>query len=1788
MSPTVKNWTIGILLSLVLIQTWMLIRNNENTAHTLSLDTVVVDSVMRTTIHLQFSAPVPQATRDMTPPATMVPAVAGQWVWTNPYTLKFLAQTPLPLDMEYALTLAEHAFPESLLHGERTVTVRTGTFAVQECTLTELASDAGPDMVELEGQLVFNGPVDPETLLPALRLLDDNGTTTELMLQTQWRSTSLGFRSLPLRKTSRERTLTLEVAPTLTMAEKTLSLGKPFTQKILLRLDPVLRVTDVKPLSEKNRSRIVLEFSAPVAAGALRECLRLTPDTDVLISTHGRTATISGPSDPGASWTLILRQGLRAEDNAVLEQDYTAELHIPDLPPGVDFAAKGMFLPKQGRGLLEVEHVNLDALELTVSRVFPNNLCSLLQDYGYSVFEEGFVGDSVPYHLGSEIHRERISLSSPPNVFQTQTLAMSDLLPEGRPGMYKISLALPSEYKGATRWVLRTDIGLVTKKEHDGYLVWANSIATLQALSGLEIKLVSSKNQILGSARTDEQGLARIPFQHQSGELGHPALILAESGEDFSFISLDRFRINTTGLDVSGAFVSTSGLMGYVYGKRDIYRPGETLDGVVLVRDAHLGIPPDQPVLLEQQDPEGRTLRTLTVRPDAGMANFSLDIPEWSLTGPYSLRLVRGGQMIGEYTYQVEEFVPDRINVEITDTPETARAGERLAFVLSSRYLFGPPAEGLSASARVRLHASTFSPKGFEHFAFGDPGRSFEPVTLLDTTARLDASGHARFETLLPEGLNPPLILEAELRCRVSEQGGRGVTARRRLPVHVHGLYPGIKRLSSQELEPGKPTILEFVTLSPEGKQILHPEMTVTVFQDQWQTVMRHGDNGFSYESVRRPVEISTQRIAPGPGAGNFSIVPPEYGSYRVRLAVPGGAAVETDFYCGGWGYSPWAIHNPARLELVPNKNGYRAGETASVQIRAPFSGKVLVSVEGRNVEHHQIIQLTGNTGQLFIPIREEWQPNVHLTATLVRRGKDIRPGTPGRAFGAIPLFVNSLNNNMPVTVDVPAETRPETELPIRVTTAPHARLTVAVVDEGVLQLAGGANPDPFAHFYAKRGLEVESFDNFALLFPHVLLSRPLTGGGAYLGGASSFMRTEGIRRAKPVTFWSGILTADSSGRITHSVQLPAFQGALRVVAVANTGKSFGTGTALTRVRTPLVLMPTLPRFLGLGDQVDIPITIRNDTPTAGIFQLNATVEGPARLGAMPPTLSLDSGRERTVYLQLRGGDVEGTVRLRLTASGNGELLTVTENIDQRSPLPVVRTMTNGILTEEQREISGPAPQTLFPDTVRRSVRVATQPLLRFSGHLENLLLYPHGCAEQTASKAFPLLYFGALAEELAPKAMNTAGPSGLVHTAIRRLHTMQTSSGGYAWWPGNREPDPWVSVYVCHFLLEARQAGHTIPLRMLDRGLDYLQTLANPTPESSPDQIEQAAYALFVLALGERADLGGQEYLQNTFGDKLPGLARTLLAGALLSSDKADAGYTLLHTAPDLNEKRRDHGGNLGSTLRDRAFIALILQRHLPDDPRLPGLMTRLSEDVGQRAALSTQEASLALMALGKYLTRQDDKRPFAGELTWENDRLDIEETRCFVARDIATTSALALRKEPADRDVFYSVLTAGAPRPDAHEPSANGLEIEQTLLDDKGQILDLDVVPQGALVVLRTKVRSTSGPIRNVVVQSLLPAGLEVENPRLATTEKLDWMPEKEFLSGHQDLRDDRILVFTDMKDESWNVGYSVLRAVLPGQFLLPPAQAEAMYAPELRATGPVNAIRIVRETTPTLPEQ
>lgn len=1768
---------------------------------------VTLESGKRRYVLISFDQPVGEGAVGSIPeqaPASFNPEHYGTWSWISPFTLRYDFAEPLAAGGETGLSLeAQNFLPQSyVLEGDTYFLLRTDVFRVDNWKIEESFAPEDPGKVVLSGEMEFSYEVDPGVLLQHLRLIDPlrgDNAPVPLRMETTYRTRWMEFRSEPLVKQEQPRVLQMSLEPGMTDAAGDLTISERLTRNYELQLNPDLRVDKALGQSAMDQSSVVVTFSAPVDPKTAGSFVQVSPEADFSLAGSGRDLVLSGAFKPGREYLIRVEKGLAAADGAILRQDWQEKLFIPDLQPSVAFEDPGMFLPARGRKNLAVKSVNLRKAKMFVDRVYVNNIFPLLQEYSLGAFFNDTGYDyGLQHYLGDRIIEKELSLPASKNEVQHTTLDVEHLVRGKGPGFYRLFLGVPDAWDGAQRWVLITDLGLVAKKGEDDVMVWVNSFASLEPAAGVELTVLSDQNQVIAQGRSDDQGLWHATGLAETFEEHKPFMVVAQKGEDCSFLLFDQFKIDPSGQDIGGERLSDKGYTAFVYGERDIYRPGETLKGVALLRRTDLQTPQSMPLTFLQKDPQGNEISKRVVSTDEhGTAAFAYDIAAYALTGNYSLEVLAADTVIATYRYKVEEFMPDRIKVEIAPEKAVFAPGEELRYTVDSRYFFGPPASELAVESKVILMGAPFAPAGYDSFQFGNPEGEFEnkELTAGKPDDRLDAQGVKTFVVSLPERLTPPASLQAMLFARVSERGGRGVGAMQAVTVHPYPRYPGLKKLEDRGVDPGNAVSVDYVVLTPQEKEESGAALRVDFYKDRWQTVLRATPSGgYRYDSVRDAMLVSSTRLENAPARGSVTVTPKDFGSYRVVLTdEAGGARTQVGFYAGGWGYSPWAIENPARLEIVADKDEYAPGEEATLQLRTPFAGKLLLTVENNGVRDSRVLTLKEgeNTATVTMPMRLEYAPNAYVTGVLVRSAEGLASGEPARAFGAVPVNVDRTVNRLDVGISTPQEIRPESALEISVRTEPGAVVTLAAVDEGILQLIAQKTPDPFARFYAKRALGTESYDIYSMLFPDVppAVGTAIAGGDMGIDRLRQFVRSEGLRRVKPVAFWFGPAIADAQGKASFSVDVPAFQGALRVMAVVSDGRRFGSNHAVTRVRSPLVLTSTLPRFLSPGDTVQIPVTLRNDTDKEGAFTLNMRIEGAASAQVAQTVMQVPKAKEALAYFTVSVGQEPDALRFSFTAQGNGEQAVDSVEVPVRPALPARTVVQSGAV--EKNALDVPFGGRYFEKQgLEREVYVGALPLLRFSCGLKDLLGYPYGCLEQTTSKVFPLLYYDALAAALSPEDLDGRQPAAMVQSGINRLLTMQLPDGDFTMWPGGDQPFPWGGLYASHFLLEARDAGFHVPDSVVQRALDAVQEQLRWKKEPRKSDLERMAYAHFVLAKAGRADRGGMDYMRKHFIGVLPPEGAALLAGAYgLLGDMKTMDKVLAAPCASASEQR-ETGDNLASPLRSAALRLAVLLEIDPDSGDVPRLVQQLTGLMKATPLRSTQENGLCYVALGRFFAKQERKAPFSGTL-YQGERIigvfTSEKTlhKAEITGDEPLRIVMDTGYEPGS--AFYSVMTRGVPTVASYQPAAQGLAVEQVYLARDGKSLPQEGVAQGDLVVLRTRVKSLRTPVANVVLQALLPAGLEVENPRLENTERLPWASAMGDTPQYQDLRDDRVLLFLDLPApsskpgegdrETWQTYYSLLRAVTPGAFAAPPVQAEAMYDPALFASGTSGSLTV-----------
>ncbi|XPV77375.1 MAG: alpha-2-macroglobulin family protein [Desulfovibrio sp.] len=1800
---------IALLIGIVLFQAFMILTADEG-LQPVSVTNTEVTTEEKGQLLIHFDTDL-GAKGDIlsTPPGTLVPETGGVWKWKTTNTLSFTpAKGNIASHPKYTLELDKTFVGDNqVLTGQTNLVFTTKNLSIELVDFLHNPIPNEPKKVSVSATFRFSSWMNPEQAAPYFKLYDvtdqANKKELEAHLTTRWEDRDMTFESLPIEKTAKPRSYAIVIEKGV-QSTNGIPLEKPYTHEFEMALDPNLTVDVTSVNSAGDNSLITLEFSSPVDSSVVSKHLEVRPDVKFTASGKSTEITLSGPFEAGQKYRFIMHKGLKALDGAELRSNRGIPLLMPDMEPSVNFASEGMFLTPAGMAALELETVNTDSIQVIIDRVFPNNLFTLFRTQGYQVFSGNYQSYRLDDMLGDRISSTKHTLGGFKNQKIYSVLDLKKQLSKNK-GLFRVSAQLPNGM-GAQRWVLYTDLGMVTKKTARGYSIWVSSLSTLSPQADVEVKLITNQNQIAATGRTDSNGIVYFPLPEE--ELRRTFMITAEREDDFTFLLPQRFGVNMTGLDTSGVRVRSDGYRAFIFGERNMYRPGETIQAGAIVRRGDMKLADALPCVFEYRNPEGRIVKKVKANTGKdGVLESSLALDPTALTGPYTIQLKVGGKSIGNHRFQVEEFIPDRIAVSIDHGEKTQDLSTDLKWAVNSKYLFGSPAKGLQATTRVRLEKARYTAKDYGQYIFANNEIKFDAREIFNTQGKLDDEGNIDFATNLPEKIQPPAMLMARITARVQEQGGRGVTATSGIKISPYSLYVGVKPLEKNGVDPDTPLEFAYVTLDKDGTPLAHRGLKATLYRDRWHTIMRSNPSGgYDYITEREPEVVSEQAIPPAKaedmGKGTVTVAAPHFGSFRLVIEdESGGFSTATSFYAGGWGYSPWAIENPARVELVPDKDSYADGETAKIQIRAPFSGKAMITIETDSMYDRKFVTIKENTGSVSIPIKEKYAPNAYVTCVLIRKASTLAEGEVGRAFGAVPIFVGKAKHQLKTTVTAPEEMRPMKQATVRAKAEAGASVIFAVVDEGILQLSAQKTPDPFRYFFTKRALGVRTADTFGMLFPDLTstFDAPAGGGGMLemamdarrAKGMANFASTRSILRDKPVSFWSGIKKADEDGNVAFTFTVPEFSGALRVMAISAKDSAFGNAQATTLVKSPLMVVPTVPPFMAFKDKAEIPLAIHNETGAAGNFTVELKATGPATIqGETRRQISIDKGKDETLFFTLLAGENEEDIKVSVLAEGNGERVNLTRNIVIRSAFPALRTFTSGTVPENKLTLSL-TKNEIIPETAMRNLHIGALPMIQFIGKLDSLLSYPYGCLEQTVSKALPLVFFDSLSANLAPKALYNQTPEALVGIALRKLQNMQRPGGGFSMWPGMRTPHPRGSMYALQLLEMAAQSGIALPNGMRTAAQKYVGNYIRNNKATTPEQLADTCYALFLLAQTGNADKGIMDYLYEQREKELTNTDRTLLGSAYAytgDNEKFIALTTPSKSAPASVK------GVFGSPLRDKALELTAIQEFgfvsEKISARIAELVSYITQDLNNPRIQTTQEMALAYSALSRFFALQVEKGVFKGtaqigntDYTFSSEEpLSLEEVLGddsieLTYTDLAGEIQDANKDENSTATVFYSLITKAIPTESAYKAVNDGIKVTHTLLDRDASPLGETPIKQGDLLILKIDITAETA-MKNAVVQCLLPAGIQVENQRLSSTEIVNFKDKNMLQTQHEDFRADRVLLFADLP-KGLRTRYIQLRAILPVEATFPPVQVEAMYLPEKRGSDEATKIVVVK---------
>jgi alpha-2-macroglobulin len=1547
-----------------------------------------------------------------------------------------------------------------------------------------------------------------------------------------------------------------------------------------LRAEHGFRVLGYRVDADAAAPRLCFTLSEPLTAKADYAPFVAVAGGSAAVTAEGAQLCVDGLKH-GSRYAVVLRQGLPSSvgESLLAAADY--DVYVRDRAPQVRFTGRNYVLPRTGQAGVPLVSVNAPKLDVEVLRIGDRGLLPTLRSEDFLGQLSGTTAKALAAEKGVRVWTGTLDTARA-ELNQEAVTAFPVLQAVGRlePGLY-VMLARPTGTAAAddadgyeaqaTQWFVVSDLGLTATKGRDGVHVVLRSLASAQVLQGAEIRLIARNNEVLGTRTTDPQGHAAFDPGLARGEGGTaPSLVVARAGDDYGFLDLTLGAFDLTDRGVKGR-PESGGLDAYLFPERGVYRTGETVQLTALLRDPGGAAVPALPLTLVVRRPDGVEYRRVSV-PDQGLGGRTLPLPllAGAMHGTWRVAAYTDPKApaVGETSFLVEDYVPERLEVSLKPRQSSLRRAEAAQVDVAARYLYGAPGAGLDVSGSVVVQAAASSGiPGLEGYTTGLDDEAVEPATReIPSGTTTDARGAATVAVPVPE-VAAPRPLEAKITLAVGEPGGRALSRSLTLPILPPAPVLALRKGFSEIREGGLATV-EAVFAAPDGTRLARPGVGWTLSRIDQTYQWYRAEGRWSFEAVK-----SARRVASGTvdlrADGPVRIeAPVALGRYRLEVAPPGApeAAASVGFEVG-WGGSETA-QAPDLLDLTLDRAAYAAGDTLRVKLSPRFKGQASLMVVSDRVHETLEVSVPEGGTTVSLPVKAAWGAGAYLVATAYRPLDQAAKRLPGRALGLAWFSVDRERRSLGVTLTAPERARPRQDLtlPVQLTglkAGESARITVALVDVGILNLTRYAAPDPTQYFLGQKALGPELRDLYGYLIDGMQGSAGAIRSGGDAGGGEL---ADSPPSQAPLALYSGVVAVGPDGAARVTFPLPSFNGTGRVMVTAWSGDRVGQAQADVVIRDPVVLSATLPRFLDVGDRSRLFLALDNVEGRAGDYTVALDPGGPVLVdaGALRQTIRLEAGAKGQLAVPLTAAG-PGTARLDLALSGPG----LDGSLNQSFVLGVMPG-TGALLRRSVRMLAPGAGLTvsadlladLLPGTGSVALSASALPGVDVPALLQALDRYPYGCSEQIVSRALPLLYVNRLAA-LDKLALDGAVDER-VREAIERLLARQDSSGDFGLWSAQGSNDLWLDAYVSDFLTRARERGFAVPQAAFTQALDRLRNaVANATEVR--DGGADLAYAAYVLARNGRPVMGDLRYLADT---KLTafatGLARAQLAAALaLLGDRGraaaamDSALSVLRTERDTGRYRADYG----SRLRDGAgLIALAAESGLTRTALAP-VAAVIGEERQESRPTSTQENAwlvLAAESLSKEaeaLSFSLDGAPQAGALA-----------RVYRAAALEGRSVALVNTGQAPAQVVLSVN--GSPL--TPEPAASqGYTVERAFYRLDGSPVDpARGLRQNDRLVVVLKVTEAKAETAHLLLVDPLPAGLEIDNPRLLDADALQGLAfaKSDVQPVHTEFRDDRFVAAYD-RDPSQSAFFTVaytVRAVSPGTYVHPGASVEDMYRP------------------------
>ena len=1592
--------------------------------------------------------------------------------------------------------------------------------------------------------------------------------------------------------------------------------------------------------------RFELVFSDPIdPSQELDGLIWLEPRRAITFVRSGNNVTVYPVDRLQGEVKLNVESSIRNDSGRQLSTTSTFSFSFTIINPGLRAVGEGVIVPASGGLVFPFRAANLRAVDLTIIKIFNPNIPYFLQ-------MNDLRGSDYLRNYGRPVYRGRVDLISGPainpNSWNLFTINISDYVTVEPGAIYRVEIGMrrsysmiacsdapidskyeealnklgdsgywdnPGEYWGteessifyqyAYNWrerenpcsdayytpdrklrrnLLATNIGLIAKQGEDSQLhVIASNIVTADPMADVKIDVFDLQMQLIGSVATDRDGFASLPVARK------PFLLTASTATDKNYLRLtEGSSLSLSSFDVAGS-IPEKGLKAYIYGERDVWRPGDSIYLSMFVREMNLDVPQDHPVQFELFNPNDQRV-DFQVQTIGGrnLLTFITRTPDEAITGNYRAVVRIGGATFSK-RLRIETIKPNRLKINLTFDSEILGGDKRENKAdLNARWLSGAVSGNLKSTVELLLRPLRTTFEGYSQYNFDCPVTTFssETQTIFDGT--INQNGDASFKVSPGTGIRSAGMLNAQFTTRVFEKGGDASITQTNVKYSPYPVYVGINfpqlRGNSRMLFIDTDNEIRLMTVNHLGKPV-RSEVEVKIFKLSYRWWWESGEEQLGYYvSGNYYKPVFTEKVTTssnGEGQVKFRIPKNEWGRYLIRASVPTGHGTGRILLIDWpweYGMKEGSGSGATVLALTTDKEKYAPGENIQISFPAPEGSKAIVTMENASgVIDRFRAETTSPNSVVNIKASPGMAPNIYVHISVIQPHAQTNNDMPVRLYGVIPVMVEDPGTRLQPVISMADEIRSERTFEVKVSEASNKAMsyTLAVVDEGLLDLTGFRTPNGWSYFYSREALGVKTWDIYDYIlgaFGGKLEKIFAIGGDEVLADRSR----QKVNRFRPVVRFVGPVRLEAGRTNTHSISMPRYTGAVRVMVVAGTTRAYGSTEKSVFVRDPLMLLATAPRVLSPGEKVTLPVTLFVQDEKIRNVTVTATGNELINMSERRQEVAVKGIGEQDIEFSFTVADRQGRGEIKVVAEGGGEKAEYSIEIEVRSPNPPETRSEMAVLKPGEKYQKSFAPFGM-EGTNSAVVEVSALPSVNLEKRLQYLIGYPHGCTEQVTSAAFPQLYLKDLYGDK-PEIMTTTIRN--VQQAIHLLLSRQMAGGGMAMWPGSSyQPDPWITSYVGHFMIEAGRKGYNVPSGFMTRWTGYQRREAQQWRYDAAfrQTATVQAYRLYTLALAGAPERGAMNRLRETAG--IPRLAGWFLAGAYAVSGRPEAATDLIDVRTMNTEDEFMHY-YYGGAVRDKAVILHTLLL-LKQEEQAMILLKELAEDLSGQGWYSTQSTAWGLFAWMKYVETYGGKSGgearFTVTVNGRKSEQRLTGSRVFSqpADPLGSTNNI-LVENGSQMPLYVNLVMKGTPRAGDESAASRNMTMRVEYTDMENRSLNHRELKQGSDFMMVVRITNNSfREIDNVALSQMVPSGWEIRNTRLFEAET----SVKESGFDYRDFRDDRLYTYFTLKAGETKTFVALLNASYSGEFYQPAVWCEAMYDENYYARVPGGNVKVIK---------